>query len=61
MELILDQLPEMLEMILGHLDMMFGKEAALVCRTFYEHICRAQRNRSQRLDITSQITEISWK
>lgn len=45
MESILQQPPEILEMIFDHLDMKTSKEAALACPTFYENVCSSQRNR----------------
>lgn len=46
---------EALEVLLAHFDLESGKKAALVCRAFYEHICYAQRKRSQRLVLRDKV------
>lgn len=38
---------EILEDIFSHLDMKSSKEAILVCPSFYEPICYAQKNKPQ--------------
>lgn len=46
-----EPLPEILEMILSHLDELSGKEAALVCPNFYQHVCYSNNRRPQILNL----------
>lgn len=51
-----EPLPEILEMILGHLDEKCGKEAALVCPSFYKHICFSHSSRPQFLNLGTTVS-----
>lgn len=54
---ILDQPPEVLEVILSHLhDEQSSKEAALVCKTFHEQICYLRKDKPQLLRLNEEVS-----